>query len=43
MVGRLARAAAGNQTPGPGTPGFGDYAGDQFASARCAGSGTAIG
>ena len=32
MVGRLARAPAGNQTPGPGTPGFGDYAGDQFAS-----------
>src|SRR3954467_330791 len=31
MVGRLARAAAGNQTPGPATPGFGDYAGDQFA------------
>jgi len=30
MVGRLARAAAGNQTPGPTTPGFGDYAGDQF-------------
>ena len=32
MVGRLARAPAGNQTPGPGTPGFGDYAGDQFTS-----------
>src|SRR5262249_49839101 len=30
MVGRLARAAAGNQTPGPTTPGFGDYAGDEF-------------
>ncbi len=30
MVGRLARAAAGNQTPGPGTPGFGEYAGDEF-------------
>ena len=30
MVGRLARAAAGNQTPGPTSPGFGDYAGDQF-------------
>ena len=30
VVGRLARAAAGNQTPGPGTPGFGDYAGDEF-------------
>ena len=30
MVGRLTRAAAGNQTPGPGTPGFGDYAGDEF-------------
>ncbi len=32
MIGRLTRAPAGNQTPGPGTPGFGDYAGDQFAS-----------
>src|SRR6476646_824622 len=32
MVGRLARAPAGNQTPGPGNPGFGDYAGDEFAS-----------
>ncbi|MEP6494082.1 MAG: zinc-dependent metalloprotease [bacterium] len=32
MVGRLARASAGNQTPGPGSPGFGEYAGDQFAS-----------
>ncbi len=32
MVGRLARAPAGNQTPGPGTPGFGDYAGDEFTS-----------
>jgi hypothetical protein len=31
MVGRLARASAGNQTPGP-TGGFGEYAGDQFAS-----------
>lgn len=31
MVGRLARAPAGNQTPTP-TQGFGDYAGDQFAS-----------
>jgi hypothetical protein len=31
MVGRLARAAAGNQTPGPTSPGFGDYAGDQFS------------
>ncbi|HEX3865348.1 MAG TPA: DUF5117 domain-containing protein, partial [Gemmatimonadaceae bacterium] len=30
MVGRLARAAAGNQTPGPGSPGFGEYAGDEF-------------
>src|SRR5262249_55244985 len=30
VVGRLARAAAGNQTPGPGNPGFGDYAGDEF-------------
>jgi hypothetical protein len=30
MVGRLARAAAGNQTPGPTNPGFGDYAGDEF-------------
>ncbi|HEX4684097.1 MAG TPA: zinc-dependent metalloprotease [Gemmatimonadaceae bacterium] len=29
-VGRYARAAAGNQTPGPGNPGFGEYAGDQF-------------
>ncbi len=32
VVGRLARAAAGNQTPGPGNPGFGDYAGDEFGS-----------
>ena len=32
MVGRLARAPAGNQTPGPGNPSFGDYAGDEFAS-----------
>ncbi|HXT18492.1 MAG TPA: zinc-dependent metalloprotease [Gemmatimonadaceae bacterium] len=32
VEGRLARAAAGNQTPGPGSPGFGEYAGDQFAS-----------
>jgi hypothetical protein len=32
VVGRLTRAAAGNQTPGPGTPGFGDYAGDEFTS-----------
>jgi hypothetical protein len=32
VVGRYARAAAGNQTPGPGTPGFGEYAGDQFGS-----------
>jgi len=30
VVGRYARAAAGNQTPGPGSPGFGEYAGDQF-------------
>ena len=30
MVGRLARAAAGNQTPGPTNPGFGDYAGDEY-------------
>jgi Met-zincin/Domain of unknown function (DUF5117)/Domain of unknown function (DUF5118) len=30
VVGRLARAAAGNQTPGPTTPGFGEYAGDEF-------------
>jgi hypothetical protein len=30
MIGRLTRAPAGNQTPGPGTPGFGEYAGDQF-------------
>jgi len=29
VVGRLARAAAGNQTPGP-TGGFGEYAGDEF-------------
>src|SRR6185312_14251511 len=32
MVGRFARAAAGNQTPGPTTPGFGEYAGDEFTS-----------
>jgi uncharacterized protein DUF4953/uncharacterized protein DUF5117/uncharacterized protein DUF5118 len=32
VVGRYARAAAGNQTPGPGSPGFGEYAGDQFMS-----------
>ena len=30
MIGRLTRAPAGNQTPGPTTPGFGEYAGDQF-------------
>jgi hypothetical protein len=30
VVGRYARAAAGNQTPAPGSPGFGEYAGDQF-------------
>jgi hypothetical protein len=30
VVGRFARAAAGNQTPRPGTPGFGEYAGDEF-------------
>src|SRR5215831_6085439 len=30
VVGRLARAAAGNQTPGPTTGGFGEYAGDEF-------------
>lgn len=30
VVGRLARAAAGNQTPGP-ADGFGEYAGDRFA------------
>ena len=29
VVGRLARAAAGNQTPGP-ADGFGEYAGDRF-------------
>ena len=29
VVGRFARAAAGNQTPGP-TGGFGEYAGDEF-------------
>src|SRR5262249_43006890 len=32
MVGRLARAPAGNQTPGSGNSGFGDYAGDEFTS-----------
>ena len=31
MIGRLTRAPAGNQTPGPTNPGFGEYAGDQFA------------
>jgi hypothetical protein len=30
VVGRYARAAAGNQTPAAGTQGFGEYAGDQF-------------
>src|SRR4051812_43519099 len=30
MVGRFARAAAGNQTPARGSPGFGEYAGDTF-------------
>ena len=39
VVGRLARAPAGNQTPGPGTPGFGEYAGDRVRRrARCGGS-----